>query len=308
MKVKLVYDLKGDEETLNFWNFTEDESGNRELRLDGPIDPDNSWDPSAVTPSSFREELNQKNGDLTLRINSPGGSVFAAAEIYTALKDYKGKITVMIESMAASAASVVAMAGDEVLISPSAHIMIHDPMTLAMGNIKDFEKVISTLKVIKDGIINVYQLKTGLSRSKLAKLMDDETWMDARKAVELGFADKVLFTGKEDEHDVTQNYSARAVGDVSIDRLLRAAELLPKTVDEDAGERPDGQVLESAEETNGIVESADTDNASETDAASETDVDSTTETVSEPIIGKDGKTQDGSMPYELLSMQLELLK
>ena len=108
-----------------FWNFNETEQGERQLRLEGPIDSDNIWGDS-VTPQDFRNELNSGEGDLTVWINSPGGSVFAAAEIYTMLKDYKGKVTVKIDALAASAASVVAMAGDKVLISPVALIMVHD--------------------------------------------------------------------------------------------------------------------------------------------------------------------------------------
>ena len=108
-----------------FWNFSETEQKERMLRLEGPIDSDNYWG-DAVTPQAFRDELNSGDGDLTVWINSPGGSVFAAAEIYSMLKDYKGKITVKIDALAASAASVIAMAGDRVLISPVALIMIHD--------------------------------------------------------------------------------------------------------------------------------------------------------------------------------------
>ncbi|MBQ3458312.1 MAG: ATP-dependent Clp protease proteolytic subunit, partial [Synergistaceae bacterium] len=120
-----------------------------------------------------------------------------AAEIYTMLCDYsnnkKGKVTVKIDAIAASAASVVAMAGERVLMSPVSMLMIHDPMTIAMGNAEDMEKAITTLNEIKESIINAYQKKTGLSRNKISKLMSDETWLNAKKAVELGFADEILF-------------------------------------------------------------------------------------------------------------------
>lgn len=125
-------------------------------------------------------------------INSPGGDCVAAAQIYNMLMDYKGSVTVKIDGIAASAASVIAMAGTKVYVSPVSMLMIHNPMTVAMGNAADMEKAIDMLSSVKDSIINAYELKTGLSRAKISHLMDDETWMDANKAVELGFADEIL--------------------------------------------------------------------------------------------------------------------
>ena len=188
-----------------FWDFIKNDAGERVLRLEGPIDSDNFWG-DEITPKMFREELESGEGDITVWINSPGGSVLAAAEIYTMLCDYKGKVTVKIDAIAASAASVVAMAGERVLMSPVAMLMLHDPMTMAMGNAHDMEKVITTLNEIKESIINAYVRKTGLSRNKVSKLMSDETWLNARKAVELGFADEILFTNQAaseelDEHE-----------------------------------------------------------------------------------------------------------
>ena len=108
-----------------FWNWVRDETGGRVLRLEGPIDQDDFWG-DEITPQRFRQELEAEDGDVTVWINSPGGNVFAAAQIYTMLKDYKGSVTVKIDALAASAASVVAMAGDRVLMSPVAMLMIHD--------------------------------------------------------------------------------------------------------------------------------------------------------------------------------------
>lgn len=187
-----------------FWNWIRDEdTGERILRLEGPVDEDDFWGDS-VTPKAFRDELEAEDGDITVWINSPGGSVFAAAEIYTMLLEYKGAVTVKIASIAASAASVIAMAGDTVLMSPTAMLMCHDPMTIAMGNAKDLEKAISTLNEVKESIINAYQHKTGLSRNKIAKIMEDETWMNAKKAVQLGFADAVLFEGEKKDPDTSE--------------------------------------------------------------------------------------------------------
>ena len=175
-----------------FWNWIRDESGQRVLRLEGPIDEEQYWG-SEITPKDFREELESEEGDVTLYLNSPGGNVFAASEIYTMLRDYPGKITVKIEALAASAASVVAMAGNEVLMSPTALIMVHDPSTIAMGNTTDMEQAISVLNEVKESIINAYRDKTGLSHNRIAQFMTDETWFNAKKAVELGFADGILF-------------------------------------------------------------------------------------------------------------------
>lgn len=134
-----------------FWNWIKDSDETRTLRLEGPIDEESFWG-DEITPQMFRDELNAGEGDVTVWINSPGGNVFAAAEIYTMLKDYKGSITVKIDAIAASAASVVAMAGDTVQMSPVAMLMIHDPSTVAMGNTKDIYKDLRSLeKSVDDG-------------------------------------------------------------------------------------------------------------------------------------------------------------
>ena len=131
----------------------------------------------------------------------------AAAQIYNMLTDYRGKVTVKIDGIAASAASVIAMAGDKVIVSPVSMIMIHNPMTVAMGNSGEMQKAIEMLDSIKESIINAYEVKTGLSRAKISRLMDEETWMDARKAIELGFADEMLEKGESIPTDVVVNDS-----------------------------------------------------------------------------------------------------
>ncbi len=175
-----------------FWNWVNNEVG-RTLFLNGEIS-DETWYGDEVTPKLFKSELISSEGDITVWINSPGGCVFAASQIYNMLKDYKGKVTVNIDGIAASAASVIAMAGEEVQISPTGLIMIHNPMTIAFGDTQEMKKAIEMLSEVKESIINAYEIKTGLSRVKLANLMDAETWFNAKKAVELGFADKMLFT------------------------------------------------------------------------------------------------------------------
>ena len=253
-----------------FWNWIRDDTGGRVLRLEGPIDSESFWG-DEITPAMFRQELEAEEGDLTVWINSPGGNVFAAAEIYTMLQEYKGAVTVKIASIAASAASVVAMAGSRVLMSPTALLMIHDPSTIAMGNAKDMEKAIETLNEVKESIINAYAAKSGMRRSKIAELMSNETWMNAKKAVELGFADEVLFEGDEPEPEgedpkadtpaamEAKMYSSRMMDQAILNRLGISDKLQPRAREE-------------------------------------------------PVIGLDGRTKDGAMPYEILKNQLDFLK
>lgn len=163
----------------------------RTLFLNGTI-AEESWFDDDVTPQLFKDELNAGSGDITVWINSPGGDCVAAAQIYNMLMDYKGNVTVKIDGIAASAASVIAMAGTKVLMSPVSMMMIHNPMTVAFGDSGEMQKAIDMLASVKDSIINAYEIKTGLSRTKLSHLMDAETWMDANKAVELGFADEIM--------------------------------------------------------------------------------------------------------------------
>ncbi len=180
-----------------FWNWIKNEdSGETELFFEGPIS-DETWWGDEITPAMFRDELAKVSGNLTVWINSPGGDCVSASQIYTMLRNHKSKVTVKIDGIAASAASVVAMAGDETLISPTGYLMVHNPMTLASGNKFDMEKAIALLDEIKEGIINAYVRKTGLSRNKISKLMDDETWLNAEKALQLGFVDGILFDEKK---------------------------------------------------------------------------------------------------------------
>ena len=175
-----------------FWNWIKNDLGERTLYLNGAI-AEESWLGDEVTPKQFKSELIADKGDITIWINSPGGDVFAASQIYNMLMDYKGKVTVKIDGIAASAASVIAMAGSEVQISPTGLYMIHNPMTMAFGDTVEMTKAIAMLDEVKESIINAYEIKTGLSRAKLARFMDAESWFNANKAVELGFADSIMF-------------------------------------------------------------------------------------------------------------------
>lgn len=188
-----------------WWNWTNDENNERVLRIEGTI-AEESWANDEVTPKQFKSELMAGSGNITVWLHSPGGDVVAAAQIYNMLKEYNGIVTVKIDGIAASAASVVAMAGTKVLMSPVSSMMVHNPMAAAFGDTVEIERAISMLSEIKESIINAYQLKTGLSRAKISHMMDEETWMNAQKAVELGFADDILYTDNEPEHEVTNSY------------------------------------------------------------------------------------------------------
>ena len=178
-----------------FWNWTKDAStGERVLRLDGMI-TDDEWLADifdSKTAKQFKAELNSSDGDITVWINSEGGDCFAAAQIYNALKDYRGKVRVLIDAVAFSAASVIAMAGDVIEISPVGLIMIHNPFSWTEGDSAELRAAADMLDEVKETIINAYELKTHLPRKKLAQMMDDETFLHAQAAVELGFADKII--------------------------------------------------------------------------------------------------------------------
>lgn len=185
-----------------FWNWVRDEdSEERTLYLNGVISEETWWG-DEVTPQMFKDELTAGNGNITVWINSPGGDVFAAAQIYNMLMDYKGRVTVKIDGLAASAASVIAMAGGDIYMSPVSMLMIHNPSTIAIGDSEEMLRAKALLDEVKESIINAYELKSGLSRAKLSHLMDAETWMNANKAIEFGFADKIMFSDKGERNSL----------------------------------------------------------------------------------------------------------
>lgn len=214
-----------------FWNWTDQtETAERTLYLNGTI-AEESWYDDDVTPKIFKEELVSGTGDITVWINSPGGDCVAAAQIYNMLMDYKGNVTVKIDGIAASAASVIAMAGTKVIMSPVSTMMIHNPATIAFGDHAEMKKAIDMLASIKDSIINAYELKTGLSRAKLSHMMDSETWMDAGKAVELGFADEVMKPQSVSGNislTASSIYSKAAVVNSLMDKIAEKCKTNPK--------------------------------------------------------------------------------
>lgn len=204
-----------------FWNWARDENtAARTLYLDGVI-AEESWFDDDVTPKAFKAELTAGEGDIVIWLNSPGGDCIAASQIYTMLMDYKGKVTVKIDGIAASAASVIAMAGTTVLMAPTALMMVHNPLTIAIGDSEEMQKAIAMLSEVKESIINAYEIKTGQSRAKLSHLMDAETWLNAKKAIELGFADGILDDKKKrlQTEDFTYAFSRRVVTNSLLDKV-----------------------------------------------------------------------------------------
>jgi len=209
-----------------FWKFENKDMEPPELRIDGEIvDDDDAWAYELMgikskSPNKFKEELEKYKGKpLTVWIDSYGGNVFAAAGIYNALMEHKGSVTVKIDGKAMSAASVIAMAGTEIQMSPVALMMIHNPLTYAEGDSRDMRKTAEVLDVVKETIINAYQIKTNKSRSKMGQMMDDETWMDAKTAVKEGFADTMMYDEKEKVYNFA--FNRRAILNSSKESMMK---------------------------------------------------------------------------------------
>jgi ATP-dependent Clp protease protease subunit len=215
------------------------QSQERILFLNGTI-AEESWFDDEVTPALFKDELNSGEGDITVWINSPGGDCIAAAQIYNMLMDYKGNVTVKIDGIAASAASVIAMAGNKVIVSPVSMIMIHNPATIAAGDTSEMQKAIAMLDEVKESIINAYEIKTGLSRAKLSHLMDAETWMDANSAIEMGFADEIMQRNTEDDElevpNVSMTFSRASVTNSLMEKMAEKCKIAQKTKNEIASD------------------------------------------------------------------------
>ena len=210
----------------------------RTLYLNGTI-AEESWFDDDVTPALFKSDLEQGDGDIVVWINSPGGDCVAAAQIYNMLMDYKGSVTVKVDGLAASAASVIAMAGTKVLMSPVSMMMIHNPITIAMGDAEEMEKAIDMLAEVKESIMNAYEIKTGLSRAKISHLMDAETWMNANRAMQLGFIDGILSREEQAEAPVQPEVSEMSSEAAVMNRLM--SKLAEKCRIEKAVKKPAGR-------------------------------------------------------------------
>lgn len=215
-----------------FWKWTNqadtDPSAERVLELYGTIASE-TWFDDDITPQMFKDELLAGSGPITIWVNSPGGDCTAASQIYSMLMDYKNDVTVKIDGIAASAASVIAMAGTRVLMAPTAMMMIHNPATGAFGDHVDMEKAIEMLDEVKESIINAYEIKTGLSHTQLSHMMDETTWMNAKKAIELGFADGLLTDEKHNTESEAYAFSGSSVEKALLNRIsAKAKQQMPR--------------------------------------------------------------------------------
>ena len=189
---------------MKFWNLRRDEDAPEDgvLDIDGEIVAEKGWftPEGACVASEFRKALKGVH-NVTVHINSPGGDVMAGAEIYSALREHsmngEGSVHVIVTALAASAASVIAMAGDRISMHPVAYMMIHNPWTIAMGDAKELRKTAKTLDVISEGLISAYEKRTGKDREELKRMLEAETWMSAATCVEEGFADEIYGAGSQ---------------------------------------------------------------------------------------------------------------
>lgn len=177
-----------------FWQVKNEVNGNSEILLYGPIAGERSWWGDEVTPRSFAEDLESLNGkDVTVRINSGGGDVFAAHAIHNQLIAYKGKVTVVIDGLAASAATIIAVAGDRIIMPSNALFMIHNP-AIGLSDYYDAEELaqaVEALNAIKASIVAAYRKRCKVSAEEIAEMMDAETWMSAAECLEKGFVDEI---------------------------------------------------------------------------------------------------------------------
>ncbi len=204
-----------------FWNWVRDTDESRTLFLEGVI-AETSWFEDDVTPALFKKDLMAGRGPITVWINSPGGDCVAASQIYGMLMEYPADVTIKVDGIAASAASVIAMAGTRVLMSPTSLMMVHNPLTFAMGDSEEMRKAIQLLDEVKESIINAYEIRTGMPRAKLSRLMDAETWMNAHKAKEYGFCDEIMYLSPQEIDEQPSDsyaFSRRAVTNSLLDKV-----------------------------------------------------------------------------------------
>lgn len=179
------------------------------------------FDIPAVTPAQVNQliaEANDNGDNIEVNIASNGGDVFAASEIYTNLKAFPGNVTVNVEGLAASAASVIAMAGDQVNMSPTAQMMIHKAWTVSQGNADDLAHDAEMMDSTDQSIVNAYEQKTGMDRNDILQLMTNETWMTAQDAVDKGFADQIMFVDEKAPQLV--NATSPVVPKAAVNKLL----------------------------------------------------------------------------------------
>jgi ATP-dependent Clp protease protease subunit len=213
-----------------FWNFKALDDKTGELTLYGEISSSTWWG-DEVTPKQFKEDLDAL-GDidtLNVYINSPGGDVFAGQAIYSMLKRYEAQVNVFVDGVAASIASLIAMAGDKVIMPANAMMMIHSPWTFAVGNAQDFRKLADDMDKIRDSMIVAYESRSALTTEEITEIMDAETWLSAKDCLEYGFADEIEET-KQVAACISEKYLA-----------------IYRNIPQELIKPPDGEVVESSE-------------------------------------------------------------
>jgi len=238
-----------------FWKFVTNEAKESELILEGVIASE-SWFDDEVSPKQFREQLDEHKGDITVRINSPGGDVFAGVQIYNMLKDRQDKVTVVVDALAASAASFIAMAGDRIIMNSGSMMMVHKASTMAWGNEDDMKEVAEMLRKIDDSIIGLYADRTGKSKEEIKALLAAETWMTAEEAVEMGFADEAV-EGKTKLTDMVKNVIA-LTKDVNNAVMQPAMSMKAKLEVKNEQEVEETDVTDTAETTEEVTDEVST--------------------------------------------------
>lgn len=172
-------------------------------------------------PNDLRKAITDEYETIEVEINSGGGSVFAGSEIYTALKNHKGQVNVSIVGLAASAASVIAMAGKTVKMSPTAQFMVHNVSAQGAGDYRDMQHMADILKTANETIASAYILKTGKSKDEILAMMDKETWLTAEKAKEYGFIDEVMFTNDDSKFQLVANFMPNIIPTNVIEKMVK---------------------------------------------------------------------------------------
>ena len=174
------------------------------------------WD--ATSPRKVEQQLSDIDGDVTVEINSGGGSLFHGSEIYTVLKEHPKSVTVKILGVAASAASVIAMAGDKILMSPTSQMMIHNATVVTEGDYRDMESATNLLKNANQTAVNAYKIKSGMEDKELLELMDKETWFTAHQALENKLIDEIMF---ENQIQVAASYGGGLLPQGVVEKLSK---------------------------------------------------------------------------------------
>lgn len=207
----------------NFAVTHDDEKGVSELTIYGDIGESWWWDSTSATDvdAALKEA---KDNDLVVRLNSPGGSAFDGIAIYNRLKAHKGKVVIHVDGWACSAASIIAMAADELIMGAGSMMMIHEASTIVWGSKSLMRKEAEMLEKLEDGIIDIYMTKAKVDREDIRNKVDAETWFSANEAVEIGFATTTATTVEPESDDIKQMKAQMAAMQKELDKLKNKTE------------------------------------------------------------------------------------